>query len=139
VDCWGEDGWAPVAVARGRAVVTAPGQQGLALMCLGSAAQPTPLVVTVSGTAPDAATIDLRQEPVEGGIQVAPVPDPPKLSRFAWVIEPGGSADCATAEGFTPFAGEPTLIEAADLPATVCVIAYDDAGAASAPTGIRVE
>lgn len=139
VDCWDSEGWAPVAVVEGQAVVTAPAQQGLAVLCVGSATQPTPLRITVSGTAPDPAEIQLDTVPVEGGVNVAPVPDPPQYSRFAWVIEPGGGADCSTVEGFTAFTGEPALIQAADLPATVCVIAYDEAGAASAPTAIRVE
>jgi hypothetical protein len=139
LDCWDGTGWADVAVEQGRAVVTAPAQQGLALLCIGSAAQPTPLVVTVSRTGPDAGAIQVEQVPVAEGIRVAPVPDPPQFTRFAWVIEPGPRGDCSTAEGFVEFTGEPALIQAADLPATVCVIAYDDAGAASAPTAIRVE
>ena len=36
-------------------------------------------------------------------------------------------------------AGEAALIEAADLPATVCVIAYDEAGTPSAPSAFTVE
>lgn len=137
VDCRAPEGWAPTPVVAGEVVVTAPAQQGLAVLCVGSPEQPTPILVTVSGTAPDAGSIELEQVPVEGGVQVAPVPDPPRYSRFAWVIEPGGSTDCATAEGYTAFSG-PAVIQAADLPATVCVIAYDDAGASSVPTAIRV-
>ena len=139
VDCWDAQGWAAVAVTQGQAVVTAPAQQGLAVLCVGSGDQPTPLVVTVSGTAPDASAIQLEQVPVADGVQVAPVLDPPQYSRFSWLVEPGGSTDCVTAEGYTQFTGEPAVIQAADLPATVCVIAYDDAGAASVPTAFTVE
>lgn len=139
VDCWDAAGWSRAAVAEGRVLMVAPAQQGLALLCVGSAQQPTPLVVTVAGTAPDGSAIQLEQVPVAQGVQVAPIPDPPQFSRFSWVIEPGGTTDCAAAEGYTQFTGEPALIQAADLPATVCVIAYDDAGAASTPAAIRVE
>lgn len=139
VDCWDSGGWSRAAVTEGRVLVVAPAQQGLALLCVGSAQQPTPLVVTVAGTAPDGSAIELEQVPVAEGVQVAPIPDPPQFSRFVWVIEPGAGTDCASAEGYTQFSGEPALIQAADLPATVCVIAYDDAGAASTPAAIRVE
>jgi hypothetical protein len=37
-----------------------------------------------------------------------------------------------------PFTGRPAFLQAADLPATVCVIAYDDAGTPSVPVAFEV-
>lgn len=139
VDCWDDAGWSRTPVEEGRATVTAPGKQGLALVCVGSAEQPTPLFVTISGTAPDPGEIELEQVAVEGGVQVQPVPDPPEYATFTWTSGPAGTTDCATAEGYTSFTGEPAVLQAADLPATVCVIAYDDAGTPSAPTAFTVK
>ena len=139
-DCWDKAGWQVAAVSlAGTVTVTAPSRQGLALVCVGSASQPTPLFVTIAGTAPDAGAIELDQVPVEGGVQVRPVADPPDYSTFRWVVGPAGTTDCAIAEGYTEFTGEAALIEAADLPAVVCVIAYDEAGTPSAPSAFTVE
>jgi hypothetical protein len=138
-DCWSERGRRPARVdADGVLRVNAPTTQGLALLCVGSAAQPTPLRFTVAGTAPDAGAIELRETPVAGGILVEPVPSPPEYSTFAWVSGPAGTTDCATAEGYVPFTGEPAFIEAADLPSTVCVIASDAAGTPSTPQAFEV-
>lgn len=139
VDCWDADGWAPAEVDEdGIVLVTAPARQGLALLCVGSADQPTPIMVTVVGSAPAASGIVLEQVPVEGGVQVQPVAAPPQYSTFRWVSGPTGSIDCATAEGYARYTGEPAVIEAGDMPVTVCVIAYDEAGNPSAPTGFEV-
>ncbi|MCU0283147.1 MAG: serine protease [Candidatus Nanopelagicales bacterium] len=138
-DCWAEAGRRPAVVdAEGVLRVRAPTSQGLALLCVGSARQPTPLRFTVAGTAPDAGAIELRETPVTGGLLVAPVPDPPDFSTFVWTTGPPGTTDCATAEGYQPFTGEPAFLEAADLPTTVCVIASDAAGTASAPQAFQV-
>lgn len=139
VDCWESSGWrAAVRTDEGALIATAPQRQGLALVCVGSAQQPTPLLVTVSRSAPDPGGIELAQVRVEGGIRVRPVADAPEYSTFAWTSGPAGTTDCASAEGYVAFSGQPALIEAADLPSTVCVIAYDEAGIPSAPRSFEV-
>jgi hypothetical protein len=138
-DCWSQAGRRPALEdAQGMVRVIAPSSQGLALLCVGPADQPTPLRFTVSGSAPDAGAIELRQTPVLGGLLVAPVPDPPEFSTFVWTTGPAGTTDCATAEGYLPFTGEPAFLEAADLPSTVCVIASDAGGTPSAPQAFQV-
>jgi hypothetical protein len=139
VDCWDQAGWVPALVSEGSLVVTAPSAQGLGLLCVGASSQPTPILLTVSGQAPASGDFELAQVPVEGGVEVRPVPEPPQYSTFTWVSGPAGTIDCATAEGYTEFVGEPALIEAADLPSTVCVIAYDESGTPSEPVAFEVE
>jgi hypothetical protein len=139
VDCWDAEGWVPAFVVDGALTVTAPSGQGLGLLCVGASSHPTPILLTVSGEAPASGEFELAQVPVEGGVEVRPVPEPPEFSTFTWVSGPAGTIDCATAEGYTEFVGEPALIEAADLPSTVCVIAYDDAGTPSEPVAFEVE
>ena len=126
-------------LARPPYTVTMPSQEGFALVCVGSADQPTELVVRVDTSAPDPATIELRQTRVEGGVRVEPVVDPPDLVGFRWVSGPKGAIDCATAEGYVLYQGAPALVEAADMPSTVCVIGIDEAGNESAPSSHDVE
>jgi hypothetical protein len=137
--CWDPPGWGTASTdLDGVLTVTAPTTQGLALLCVGTPEQPTPLRITVAGSAPDAGAIQLRQVPVRGGIEVQPVPDPPRYSSFSWLSGPAGTTDCSSAEGYVPFTGRPAFLQAADLPATVCVIAYDDAGTPSVPVAFEV-
>ncbi len=133
----------------GGAVPTDPGQwvypvilptdEGFTLVCVGSAGQPTEIVIGADGTAPDPATIELTTTGVEGGVQVEPVFDPPELSQFRWVSGPVDSIDCTTAEGYVEYRRVPATIQAADLPSMVCVIGMDAAGNESKPAAIRVE
>jgi hypothetical protein len=108
-------------------------------VCVGSAAQPTEVVIRADGTAPDPATIELTTTKVEGGVQVEPVFDPPELSQFRWVSGQVDAIDCATAEGYVEYRRIPATIQAADLPITVCVIGIDEAGNESKPAAITVE
>ena len=108
-------------------------------MCVGSAAQPTEVVIRADGTPPDPATIELTTTPMEGGVQVEPVFDPPELAAFRWVSGPADSIDCSTAEGYVEYRRVPATIQAADLPSTVCVIGIDEAGNESKPAAIKVE
>jgi hypothetical protein len=119
--------------------VILPADEGFTLVCVGSAAQPTAVVIRADGTAPDPATIELTTTPVEGGVQVEPVFAPPELSQFRWVSGPVDSIDCATAEGYVGYRRVPATIQAADLPTMVCVIGIDEAGNASKPASITVE
>ncbi|MGB7983413.1 MAG: hypothetical protein WCF36_21755 [Candidatus Nanopelagicales bacterium] len=119
-------------------LVTLPTQEGRTLVCVGSATHPTEIVLTVDGTPPDPASIGLTQTVVAGGVQVQPVADPPELVAFRWLIAAPGSADCGAGEGYVEYGGSPETIQAADLPATVCVIGVDEAGNASQPAAIEV-
>jgi hypothetical protein len=119
--------------------VLLPDEEGFTLVCVGSAAQPTPVVIEADGTAPDPASIELTVTPVEAGVTVQPVSAPPELTRFRWVSGPAGSIDCATAEGYVQYRGIPATVQAADLPSTICVIGIDSAGNESDPAEITVE
>jgi hypothetical protein len=119
--------------------VILPSDEGFTLVCIGSAAQPTQVVIEADGTAPDPATIALTTTKVEGGAQVEPVFAPPELSEFRWVSGPVDSIDCATAEGYVEYRRVPATIQAADLPSMVCVIGIDAAGNESKPAAIKVE
>ena len=116
-----------------------PTDEGFTLVCVGSADQPTEIVIKADGTAPDPGTIELTTTKVEGGVQVEPVFDPPELTAFRWVSGPVDSIDCATAEGYVEYRRVPATIQAADLPSTVCVIGIDEAGNESKPAAIKVE
>jgi hypothetical protein len=131
VDCAGPFGWRSVGTTFD---VQLPGQPGFTVVCVGSAAQPTTVLLRVDDTRPDAARIELRQTPVLGGVEVEPLADPPELVGFRWVSGPVGALDCGTAEGYVTYDGQPAMIQAADLPATVCVIGIDAAGNESAPS-----
>lgn len=119
-------------------VILPPGE-GFTLVCVGSAAQPTGVVIESDGTPPDPATIELTTTKSEGGVRVEPVFDPPELTEFRWVSGPVESIDCATSEGYVEYRGVPATIQAADLPSTVCVIGIDGAGNESKPAAIKVE
>jgi hypothetical protein len=119
--------------------VILPTDEGFTLVCVGSADQPTEIVIRADGTAPDPGTIALTTTKVEGGVQVEPVFDPPELTAFRWVSGPVDSIDCATAEGYVEYRRVPATIQAADLPSTVCVIGIDEAGNESKPAAIKVE
>ncbi len=119
--------------------VILPEDEGITLVCVGSAAQSTGVVITADGTPPDPASIELTTTPVEAGVQVEPVFAPPELSAFRWVSGPVDSIDCATAEGYVEYRRIPATIQAADLPSTVCVIGVDAAGNESTPAAITVE
>jgi len=129
----------PVAPGLWAYPVLLPADEGFTVVCVGSAGQPTEVVITRDGTAPDAGSIELTTTPVEGGVQVEPVFDPPELSQFRWVSGPVDSIDCATAEGYVEYRRVPATIQAADLPSTVCVIGIDEAGNESKPAAITVE
>ncbi len=138
-DCWADQGYAKVTPDATDAItVTAPTKQGLAVACVRAAGQPTPLLLTITGSAPDASAIALSRVPVEGGVEVAPVPDPPTYASFTWAMGPAGSTDCAKIEGYAESGDDPVLIQSADLPATVCVIARDAAGTPSAPSAFQL-
>jgi hypothetical protein len=119
--------------------VILPTDEGFTLVCVGSAAQPTGIVIQADGTHPDPAAIELTTTRVEGGVLVEPVFDPPELAAFRWVTGPVDSIDCATAEGYVEYRRVPATIQAADLPSTVCVIGIDEAGNESKPAAIKVE
>ena len=138
-DCWDVAGWSATAVGAGDTlVVTAPATQGLGLVCVGSAAQPTPLRVTVTTAGPDPAQIRVEQAEVAGGLRIQPVADPPELASFDWVLVPGRGVDCSVVEGYAQAPTEPTFVPAADLPATVCVVARDQAGNPSPPVAVAL-
>lgn len=118
--------------------VILPTEEGFTMVCVGSAEQPTEIVISTDGTAPDPGTIELTTTDVEGGVQVVPVFAMPELSQFRWVRGPVDSIDCTTAEGYVEYRGVPASIPAADLPATVCVIGIDLAGNESEPVAITV-
>jgi hypothetical protein len=128
-----------VAVDSGRVIVTAPTQPGLALFCVGRSSQPTPLIVQVTAAANTPASIRLEQWPVPGGVQVSPASDSTDPVTFRWVVEPFGRGDCDAAEGYVAYSGEPAVIDAADLPAIVCLVAVDGSGQTSAPVSVVVK
>ncbi len=151
VDCRVLEGWddvpagdadiAAAAPSSGQAwayPVTLPAQEGRTLVCVGSATHPTEIVLMADGTPPDPASIELTQTVVAGGVEVQPVADPPDLVTFRWLITSPGSDDCAAAEGYVEYSGSPETIQAADLPATVCVIGVDEAGNESQPAAVKV-
>jgi hypothetical protein len=119
--------------------VILPGDEGFTLVCVGSAGRATGVVIRADGTPADPSSIELITTPVEGGVQVEPVFDPPELTAFRWVSGPVDSIDCATAEGYVEYRRIPATIQAADLPSTVCVVGIDAAGNESKPAAIKVE
>jgi hypothetical protein len=119
--------------------VILPSDEGFTLVCVGSAEQSTGVVIRTDGTPADPASIELTTTPVEGGVEVEPVFDPPELTAFRWVSGPVDAIDCATAEGYVEYRRVPATIQAADLPSTVCVIGIDEAGNESTPAAITVE
>jgi hypothetical protein len=119
--------------------VLLPDDEGFTLVCVGSANQPTSVVIEADGTPPDPASIELTVTPVEAGVTVEPVSAPPELTRFRWVSGPDGSIDCTTAEGYVAYRGIPATVQAADLPSTICTIGIDAAGNESQPAAITVE
>ncbi|MGV1006302.1 MAG: hypothetical protein ACOYEV_16395 [Candidatus Nanopelagicales bacterium] len=133
-----EDWGAPVALHQWRFALELPEQAGWTLACVGSAKQPTPVVLRGDGTPPDAAKIELTTSEVAGGLRVAPVPEPPEIATVWWTSGPKGT-DCTTAEGFTQYLGTPQVIPADDLPAVVCLIAVDEAGNRSQPVGHQLD
>lgn len=139
VDCTDPLGWsAPQAARDWAAVVTLPTRPGWTLACVGSAEHATPVLVEADATPPDPGQIVLDEQPVAGGVRVAPTAAPPDLVDFRWVVGPG-RVDCATAEGYVAYADTPGFVQADDLPATVCVIGVDDAGNASDPAAFLLE
>lgn len=140
IDCFDASGWEDAVPAEDWQLdVELPKREGWTLACVGSSEQPTPVVLETDGTAPDPADIELAQTEVEGGVRVEPVFDPPNLSAFRWVSGPAGGIDCDTAEGYTTYRRIPAMIQADELPSTVCVIAIDEADNVSEPASIRVE
>lgn len=137
-DCFSRSGWSrPRPVRNWELRLELPSSPGWMLACIGSAQQPTPVVVEVDARAPDATTAVLRIVEIPGGREVVPVPAPPHLVAFLWTSGPQGM-DCAAAEGYTKFRGVPAVIQADDLPATVCLIAVDQAGNRSDPVAREV-
>lgn len=131
-DCLATHGWRPMRTPT--RALRMPEQEGLVQVCVGTASQPSGLVIDVDGTPPDASDIELRRQDVPGGVRVQPVPRPPELSTFRWVSGPQSGVNCATAEGYVRYTGGSALIQAADQPSTVCVIGIDAAGNASEPS-----
>ena len=137
-DCWSPTGWSTRPVTDGELTVTAPTEQGLAVVCVGSPAQPTPLMLTVSAGGPTPDQVRVTERTTTGGVTISAVLTPPEVASMSWTIEPGTSASCASAEGYVTAPSTPTFIPAHDLPATVCAIAADAAGNSSQPVAIRV-
>lgn len=109
------------------------------LVCVGSADQPTEIVVAADDTPPEPSLITLLQTPVQGGVRVEPVLDPPELVRFRWVSSPARDVDCSQAEGYVAYPGTPATIQGPDLPRVVCIIGIDAAGNRSDPAARIVE
>lgn len=138
VECADPAGWRSTLVTDGTITVVMPVVNGFALMCIGGPGQPTAVVIEADVTAPDAGLVGLDQRAVEGGVEVRPTSESATLTQFRWVAGPTGSIDCATAEGYAEYGGEPALIEVADLPTTVCLVGIDGAGNATSPVAIEV-
>jgi Trypsin-like peptidase domain len=137
-DCWDQAGWTTAPIDNGQLQVSAPAQQGLALVCVGSPAQPTPLMLTVTAAGPAADLVRLTERSATGGVTITPVLSPPEVAAMSWTIEPGTGASCAVVEGYVAAPSTGTFIPAHDLPATVCAIAADGAGNTSRPVAIPV-
>ncbi len=149
VECTRPQGWRePTLVGGGRRAerasdtwrhdVVLPEDEGRLLVCVGSASQPTEIVVAADSTPPEEAWIRLIRSPVRGGVRVQPEFDPPELVRFRWVSGPQPSIDCASAEGYVAYPSIAATIQSADLPSTVCIIGIDAAGNRSEPAARSV-
>lgn len=139
-DCQDPLAWGrPMRARDWRMTMQLPTQAGWVLGCVGSPSQPTPVVVQVDSTPPDPSNAELQITEAPGGREVAPVLDPPEYSEFLWTSGQANLTDCAIAEGYQKYQGKPALIEAEDLPATVCLIAVDSAGNRSTPVGRQVQ
>jgi hypothetical protein len=84
-------------------------------------------VKVVDGT-PPSASIELSVTDLDGELRVEPIFAPPEQSSFDWKVGPEGSADCADPAGYTIYRRIPIHLMPDDLPATLCVIAEDEAG-----------
>jgi hypothetical protein len=138
VDCSDPQGWRASRLEGGTLTLRMPVVRGFVLACVGSASQPTPIVLGADAAAPDAGEVGLVQREVPGGVLVRPTSDSGGVTGFRWTSGPSGSIDCATAEGWVRYRGQPALVEVADLPMTVCVVGLDDAGNATAPVAVEV-
>jgi hypothetical protein len=139
-DCHDDQGWGqPVPATGWRVRMTLPDKPGWQLACVGSPEQPTPVVVAVDTTPPDTAAVKLDVKQVEAGRMVSPVLNPPEFASFLWTSGPAHVVDCAIAEGYQKYRGTPALIQAADLPAGVCLIAVDSAGNKAMPVMRQVD
>lgn len=119
--------------------ITLPEEEGRMLVCVGSQEHPTEIVLAADASAPDPGWIEVATTPVTGGVLVEPITDPPEIVRLRWVSGPSASIRCDGAEGYVEYPGTPAMIQAADLPSTVCVVAIDAAGNVSSPAARTIE
>ena len=133
IDCRDLVGWE---LARPPYAVTMPMQEGFALVCVGSSGQPTEIVVRVDTSGPGSSHHRAAPDPDRGWRAGASRSLDPPGSRGLPMGERthGRHGVRRIAEGYTLYQGTPALVQAADMPSTVCVIGIDEAGNESAPS-----
>jgi hypothetical protein len=86
----------------------------------------------VDATPPDA-PIALSTFGDASGLSVEPVFAPPEHSSFLLLSGPVGSVDCAATDAYSVYRRVALVLDAGQLPATLCVIGEDEAGNRGAP------
>ncbi|GGP44292.1 trypsin-like peptidase domain-containing protein [Streptomyces abikoensis] len=133
-----------------------PPREGLHVLCVAggpddtahgpgwaaSFAHPSYAWALVDDTPPTVApTVDIRSfEGEDGGKRfwVRPVYAPWEITSYKIKYGPKAGTDCAAPEGYRPYLGVPTTLEAAKGPWTYCVIGYDNADNPTPPTPFTV-
>lgn len=89
-------------------------------------------VMQVDATPPDAPIV-LATTADPSSVRVEPIFAPPEYSSFLLRYGPAGTIDCADLDGYGIYLRVPIVIDATELPATLCVIGEDEAGNRGAP------
>ena len=89
-------------------------------------------VMQVDARPPDA-PITLSSVGDGTGRRVEPVFAPPEYSSFFVLYGPAGTVDCAATDSYSPYRRVAIVLDASQLPATLCVIGVDEAGNRGAP------
>jgi hypothetical protein len=74
----------------------------------------------------------------EWGYLVEPIFNPPDLSDYLLAFGPEGSVDCSDESAYVPYRRVPVNFAPEDLPATMCVIGFDNARNRTEPVEFRL-
>ncbi len=95
--------------------------------------------VAATDTVPPTAPIELAVNgDAEWGYLVEPIFNPPELSDYLLAFGPAGSVDCADESAYFPYRRVPINVDPSMVPATVCVIGFDNARNQTEPVEFQV-